>query len=114
MFGSHAYAVDHPAGFYVLDMTAPDPLDPVGSLQSASAPRHVDILDGAPNIAVLLGGMPFDPLRALRQEAPPVDPRGTLQIYDVSDPSAPALITDVPNPRGRAAGRGSGPARLRG
>ena len=120
MFGSHAYAVDHPAGFYVLDMTAPDPLDPVGSLQSASAPRHVDILDGAPNIAVLVGGMPFDPLRALRQDAPPVDPRGTLQIYDVSDPSAPALITTFRTPgdaqrvevRGQLAYVADGPAGL--
>ncbi len=97
MFGSHAYAVDHPAGFYVLDM-ATDPLDPVGSLQSASAPRHVEILDGAPHIAVLVGGVPFDPLRALRQDAPPVDPRGTLQLYNVADPSAPALITTFRTP----------------
>ena len=120
MFGSHAYAVDHPAGFYVLEMTATDPLDPVGSLQSASAPRHVEILDGAPHIAVLVGGVPFDPLRALRQDAPPVDPRGTLQIYDVSAPSAPALITTFRTPgdarraevRGRLAYVADGPAGL--
>ncbi|MYJ03632.1 MAG: hypothetical protein F4061_04600 [Acidobacteria bacterium] len=98
MFGSRAYAVDHPAGFYVLDMTAPDPLEAVGSLQSASAPRHVEILDGAPHVAVLVGGVPFDPLRALRDDAPSVDPRGTLQIYDVSAPSAPTLITTFRTP----------------
>ena len=98
MFGRHAYAVDHPAGFYVLDMAATDPLDPVGSLQSASAPRNVEILDAAPHIAVLVGGIPFDPLRALRDDAPTVDPRGTLQIYDVSDPSAPRLITTFRTP----------------
>ena len=120
MFGSHAYAVDHPAGFYVLDMTAADPLDVVGSLQSASAPRHVEILDGAPHIAVLVGGVPFDPLRALRDDAPPVDPRGTLQIYDVSDASAPALITTFRTPgdahraelHGRLAYVADGPAGL--
>lgn len=98
MFGRHAYAVDHPAGFYVLDMAAEDPLDPVGSLQSASAPRNVEILDAAPRIAVLVGGIPSDPLRALRRDAPPVDPRGTLQLYDVSDPAAPGLITTFRTP----------------
>lgn len=98
MFGSLAYAVDHPAGFYVLDMTRADPLDPVGSLQSASAPRHVEILDARPDIAVLVGGVPYDPLRALRRETAPGDPRGTLQLYDVSDPSAPALVRTFPTP----------------
>ena len=98
MFGSRAYAVDHPAGFYVLDMTLADPLDPVGSLQSASAPRHVEIIEAQPDIAVLVGGVPYDPLRVLRQEAAPSDPRGTLQLYDVSDPSAPNLINTFPTP----------------
>ena len=120
MFGSHAYAVDHPAGFYVLDTAAADPLTPLGSLQSASAPRHVEILDAAPHVAVLVGGVPFDPLRALRDDAPPVDPRGTLQIYDVSDPSAPALITTFRTPgdaqrtelRGHLAYVADGPAGL--
>ncbi len=120
MFGTQAYAVDHPAGFYVLDMDAADPLEPVGALQSASAPRHVEILDGAPHIAVLVGGMPFDPLRALRDAAPPADPRGRLQIYDVSAPSAPTLITTFQTPgdaqrvqvRGQLAYVADGPAGL--
>ena len=98
MFGSRAYAVDHPAGFYVLDMTRADPLDPVGSLQSASAPRHVEILEARPDVAVLVSGVPYDPLRVLRQESRPTDPRGTLQMYDVSDPAAPALIHTFPTP----------------
>ena len=98
MFGSRAYAVDHPAGFYVLDMTRADPLDPVGSLQSASAPRHVEILEARPDVAVLVGGVPYDPLRVLRQEAAPSDPRGTLQLYDVSDPAAPGLIHTFSTP----------------
>ena len=98
MFGSRAYAVDHPAGFYVLDMTRDDPLDPVGSLQSASAPRHVEIIETRPDIAVLVGGVPYDPLRVLRREAALDDPRGTLQLYDVSDPSDPHLLNTVPTP----------------
>jgi hypothetical protein len=96
--GSQAYAVDHPAGFYVLDMMAADPLEPVGSLQSASAPRFVEILDSDPNIAVLVGGIPYDPLRVLRQEAAPDDPSGTLQLYDVSDPASPVAIGTYPTP----------------
>ena len=98
MFGPRAYAVDHPAGFYVLDMTRDDPLDPVGALQSASAPRHVEILAAKPGIAVLVGGVPYDPLRVLRTEDRPDDPRGTLQLYDVSDPAAPTLINTYPTP----------------
>ena len=98
MFGAQAYAVDHPAGFYVLDMTRDDPLDPVGSLQSASAPRHVEIIAARPDVAVLVGGVPYDPLRVLRTEERPDDPRGTLQLYDVSNPAAPALINTFPTP----------------
>lgn len=98
MVGTQAYAVDHPAGLYVLDMTAADPLEPVGSLQSASAPRHIDVLESNPEIAVLVGGIPYDPLRVLRQEAAPDDPSGTLQIYDVSDPTSPVAIATFPTP----------------
>lgn len=120
MIGTQAYAVDHPAGFYVLDMTAADPLEPVGSLQSASAPRHVELLESDPNVAVLVGGIPYDPLRVLRQEAAPDDPSGTLQLYDVSDPSRPVAITTFPTPgdaqraelRGSRAYVADGPAGL--
>ena len=77
--GSLAFAVDHPAGFYVLDLSQPDPLEPVGSLQSASAPRFVEILDANPQIAILVGGTPYDPLRALRKEPATDDPRGRFR-----------------------------------
>ena len=93
MFGTRAYGVDHPAGFYVLDMTAADPLEPVGMLQTASAPRHVDIMEATPDIAVLVGGVPYDPLRALRTQPRNDDPSGTLQLYDVSEQESPLLIT---------------------
>lgn len=97
MFGALAYAVDHPAGFYILDMAKAEPLDPVGSLQSASAPRHIEILDATPDIAVLVGGIPYDPLRSLREDQPD-DPNGTLQLYDVSDPTSPVLIETFSTP----------------
>ena len=93
--GARAYGVDHPAGFYVLDLARADPLEPVGSLQSASAPRHVELL--SPGVAVLVGGVPYDPLRALRDAAAD-NPRGTLQVYDVSDPAAPRLVTTFATP----------------
>ena len=98
MFGSLAYAVDHPTGFYVLDLSRPDPLEPVRSLQSASAPRFVEILDADPNIAVLVGGIPYDPLRVLRKEPAANDPSGTLQVYDVSDPASPVPVATYPTP----------------
>ena len=98
MVGTQAYAVDHPAGFYILDMTAADPLEPVGSLQSASAPRFVEILESTPPVAVLVGGIPYDPLRVLRQGAAPDDPSGTLQLYDISDPAAPVAIATFSTP----------------
>lgn len=100
MFGSRAYAVDNPAGFYVLDLSKPDPLEPVGSLQSASAPRFVEILEANPNIAVLVCGIPNDPLRALRRERAADEPRGTLQLYDVSNPASPVRVSTFPTPGG--------------
>ncbi len=98
MFGSLVYAVDHPTGFYVLDVSQTDPREPVASLQSASAPRLVEILDANPNIAVLVGGVPYDPLRALRTESAPVDRGGALQIYDVSDPASPVHVVTYATP----------------
>jgi len=100
MFGSRAYAVDNPAGFYVLDLSKPDPLEPVGSLQSASAPRFVEILEANPNIAVLVCGIPNDPLRALRRERAADEPRGTLQLYDVSNPASLVRVSTLPTPGG--------------
>lgn len=98
MFGSLAYAVDNPTGFYVLDLSKPDPLAPVAALQSASAPRLVEVLDGNPNIAVMVGGVPYDPLRELRSEPAPAGGGGTLQLYDVSDPASPVHVVTYSTP----------------
>ena len=98
MFGSQVYAVDNPTGFYVLDLSRPDPLEPVASLQSASAPRLVEVLDANPNIVVLVGGVPYDPLRALRREPAAAGGGATLQIYDVSDPASPVHVVTYSTP----------------
>ena len=45
------YAVDSPTGFYVLDLPKPNPLEPLGSLQSGTAFRAVE---ASGTLAVLL------------------------------------------------------------
>ena len=88
VLGSLAYAVDSPNGFYVIDPSKP-PLDPLGSLQALDSffGRFASIaiadIPGAParKVAVVTGA---------RQ----------LQIYDVSRPSAPALLSRYSTPGG--------------
>lgn len=103
MFGSFAYGVDNPSGFYVLDLEQADPLAPVGMMQSAPAPRFVEILEADPGIAVLVGGVPYDPLRALRSQPSNAVPEGALHLYDVTDPSAPVPLASLPTPGGTQA-----------
>ena len=98
MFGPFAYGVDNPSGLYVLDLDHPDPLEPVGMIQSAPAPRFVEILEANPSIAVLVGGTPYDPLKALRGQTDGEQPSGALHLYDVADPAAPAPLTSFSTP----------------
>ena len=76
VLGSLAYAVDDPSGFYVLDLTDTDSWEPMSAIQSATGPRFVEA-DGA--LAVLLG-------------------QGTLQVYDISTPTAPVHRASYPTP----------------
>jgi hypothetical protein len=72
--GSIVTAVDSPNGVYVFDLSKPGAADPVGSLQNAERPNTVEMSEGAggrPDLAVLTGS-------------------GMVQIYDVSNPAAPA------------------------
>jgi len=88
VLGSLAYAVDSPNGFYVIDPSKP-PADPLGSLQALDSfyGRFASIaiadVAGAParKIAVVTGA---------RQ----------LQIYDVSRPAAPVLLSRFSTPGG--------------
>lgn len=87
LFGSLLYAVDSPAGFYVVDPAAADPIDPVGAIQTPAAGfgRIISIgvaeqSDGkGPKIAVVSGGR-------------------ALQVYDVSTPAAPVLLSTLATP----------------
>jgi hypothetical protein len=77
--GPLAYAVDAPTGLYILDLAKEGPLDTVGTVQSASAPAFIEVADtpaGRPKLAYLVGG-------------------GNLQVYDVSDPAAPAKVSTL-------------------
>jgi hypothetical protein len=84
--GSMAYAVDAPAGLYVFDLSKPGPLDAVSTQQSATAPGSIVVSDVSatqgPKIAVLVGG-------------------GSLQVYDMSNPTAPVKAATYRTPGGR-------------
>jgi hypothetical protein len=86
--GSIAAAVDAPTGIYLFDFTKPAKLEAVGTDQSADRPALVDVTSTnggpTPNVAVLVGS-------------------GTLQIYDISEPSAPRKVSTFSTPSGRAA-----------
>src|SRR5439155_1504812 len=77
------YAVDAPAGLYVLDLAKAGPLEPVGVAQSASAPSFIELSApsgaSAPKLACLVGA-------------------GLLQLYDVSNPTAPVKISTFKTP----------------
>lgn len=73
--GSLAYAVDSPTGFYAVDLSKPGPLDFAGTLQSANG--QTIAVSGA--IACVPG-------------------RAGLQVFDVSNPSAPVLAATFKTP----------------
>ena len=72
--GSLAVAVDNPSGVYVFDMTNATPLEPITTLQSATAPQQIEMAEiaaggGRARIAVLAGSEPYNPLRTVKLEA---------------------------------------------
>ena len=80
VLGPRAYAVDDPSGFYVLDLQETGSWEPTSAIQSADGPRMVEVSETAsPPLAVLLG-------------------HGTLQVYDLSDPAAPAYRSTYATP----------------
>ena len=82
--GTMAYAVDAPTGVYLFDLSTVQPLEPVGSDQSATAPSSVEALagDGPQALLCMVG-------------------RGYLQVYDVSDAAAPVKVAALETPSGR-------------
>jgi hypothetical protein len=83
--GSLAYAVDSPTGFYVIDLSKAEALEPVGTLQSANG-QIIAVTEAStergPHIACVAGGR-------------------ALQVFDVSNPAAPVLVSTYNAPRGR-------------
>ena len=84
--GPLAFAVDAPTGVYVFDLSRPGPPEPIGMVQSARSPSSVEAPapsgGDAPDVVCMVGG-------------------GLLQVYDVSNPSAPVNTADFPTPGGR-------------
>jgi hypothetical protein len=116
-----AYAIDTPSGFYVLDLSNKDVLEPVASLQSATVPTpraQVETLQmsaqGPPLAVVVAGGSlqmydvssPISPIRIPSYRTPGgalrvsvkdklayvADGREGLQVIDLSDPSTPRIV----------------------
>ncbi len=84
--GTIAYATDSPSGLYVFDLSRPGMPEPVGVVHAPAAPRDIEIsvgTDSRPTLIVGAGG-------------------GDLQVYDVSDPTAPRKLSSFETP-GRAA-----------
>ena len=83
--GTIAYATDSPSGLYVFDLSRPGMPEPVGVVHAPAAPRDIEVsvgTDSRPTLIVGAGG-------------------GDLQIYDVSDPTAPRKLSSFETP-GRA------------
>ena len=84
--GSMAYATDSPSGLYVFDLSRPGMPEPVGVVHAPNAPRAIEVVPGTgsrPTLIVGAGG-------------------GNVQVYDVSDASAPTKLATADTP-GRAA-----------
>lgn len=96
--GSLVYVVDQPTGFSILDISKKDPATEVSTQQSAKSPLLIEVSQSprsaveGPKIACVLGGRLLDITGGAQSE---------LQIYDVTDPSAPAKVTTYKTP-GRA------------
>ncbi|MCY4120619.1 MAG: hypothetical protein OXG72_06825, partial [Acidobacteria bacterium] len=83
--GTIAYATDSPSGLYVFDLSRPGMPEPIGVIHAPAAPRDIEVSVGTgsrPTLIVGAGG-------------------GDLQVYDVSDPTAPRKLSSFETP-GRA------------
>lgn len=83
--GTIAYATDSPSGLYVFDLSRSGMPEPVGVVHAPAAPADIEVsvgTGGRPTLIVGAGG-------------------GDVQVYDVSDPSAPVRLASFETP-GRA------------
>jgi hypothetical protein len=92
--GSFAYVVDMPTGFSILDVSKEGPPMEMSTQQSAEAPLIVEVSQPSrsdwPQIACVLTGRILDITAGTRG--------GGLQLYDVSDRSAPVKVRTYRTP----------------
>jgi hypothetical protein len=84
--GSLVYAVDSPEGFYVLDAAKPA-LEPMGAVQTKDS-----------NYGRIISIGVADPSNATGPKIAVVSGGRALQVYDVSNPAAPILVTTFATP----------------
>jgi hypothetical protein len=79
--GTMAYAVDSPSGLYIFDLSRDGEPEPVAVLHGPSAPRFIEAvaIEGGPTLVAGAGG-------------------GNLQVYDVTDPTAPVRAPSFETP----------------
>ena len=82
--GSFAYATDSPSGLYVFDLSGGGMPEPVGVVHAPSAPRDIEVSVGTGSARALIVGAGG----------------GDLQVYDVSDPTAPRKLSSFETPGG--------------
>ena len=80
--GSIAYATDSPTGVYVFDLARDGLPEPIGVLHAPAAPRNALQVTNLPDGLKLLAGIG----------------QGGLQVYDVTDPTAPAKTATFETP----------------
>lgn len=80
--GSIAYATDSPTGLYVFDLSQEGGPEPIAVLHAPSAPRTSLTLSTLQDGTTVLAGIGG----------------GNLQLFDVSDPAAPAKTADFDTP----------------
>ena len=85
--GSIAYATDSPTGVYVFDLAQSGLPEPVGVVHAPAAPRNALQVTDLPNGSKILAGTG----------------QGGLQVYDVTDPTAPVKTATFDTP-GQALG----------
>src|SRR5262249_56333940 len=76
-------AVAGPPGLYARDRSRPAPPEAIGQLQSAATPQAIEVMErDGHTTACVVGG-------------------GTVQLYDVTDPAKPVLLTSLKTASGR-------------
>lgn len=103
--GTTAVAVDNPTGVYVFDMAkvTKSTKDPIASVQTATAPQLIEMAEIGPSrtpIALLGGNEQYDPNRTQTLPFGARPRSGSLQVFDVSNPSAPTFKGAYPTSGG--------------